>query len=76
MVVFPALRRCPGPATEKLCRDYLALDDAAARRIGPPQFEQAARIESKRNGQKLLAVEITDFKALGKVESKTFAKPE
>jgi hypothetical protein len=43
MVVFPALERCPGPATEKLCRDYLALEDAAARRIGPPQFEQAAR---------------------------------
>jgi hypothetical protein len=43
MVIFPALERCPGPATEKLCRDYLALDDAAARRLGPPQFEQAAR---------------------------------
>jgi hypothetical protein len=43
MVIFPALARCPGPATEKLCRDYLALEDAAARRIGPPQFEEAAR---------------------------------
>ena len=43
MVIFPALEKCPGPATEKLCRDYLALEDAAARRIAPPQFEGAAR---------------------------------
>ncbi len=43
MVVFPALEKCPGPATEKLCRDHLALDDEAARKIGPPQFEQAGR---------------------------------
>ena len=43
MVVLPALEKCPGPATEKLCRDYLALSDADARQIGPPQFEQAAK---------------------------------
>jgi hypothetical protein len=43
MVIFPSLAKCPGAATEKLCRDYLALDDEAARRIAPPQFEQAAR---------------------------------
>src|SRR5205823_15106875 len=43
MVAFPALERCPGPATEKLCRDYLALSDEAARQLGPPQFEQAGR---------------------------------
>ena len=43
MVIFPALQRCPFPATEKLCRDYLALSDEAARQLGPPQFEQAAR---------------------------------
>jgi hypothetical protein len=43
MMAFPALERCPGPATEKLCRDYLALDDEGARKIGPPQFEQAGR---------------------------------
>ncbi len=43
MVAFPALRKHPGPDTEKLCRDYLALDDAAAARIGPPLFEEAAR---------------------------------
>jgi hypothetical protein len=43
MVIFPALEKCPGLATEKLCRDYLALDDESARTIAPPQFEQAAR---------------------------------
>jgi hypothetical protein len=43
MVIFPALARCPGAATEKLCRDYLALGDEGAREIGPPQFEQAGR---------------------------------
>jgi hypothetical protein len=43
MVVFPALEEMPGEATEKLCRDYLALTDDAAKEIGPPQFEEAAR---------------------------------
>src|SRR5262249_34556895 len=43
MVVFPALRKCPGQPTQKLCRDYLALSDADASEIGPPQFEEAAR---------------------------------
>lgn len=43
LVAWPALERCPGPATEKLCREYLALDDTAARAIGPEQFEPAAR---------------------------------
>ena len=43
MVVFPALEQCPGAATEKLCRDYLALSDDAARELGPPQFEQAGK---------------------------------
>ena len=43
LVAWPALAHCPGPATEKLCRDYLALDNAAARVIGPEQFEPAAR---------------------------------
>jgi hypothetical protein len=43
MWVFPSLATLPGPATEQLCRDYLALDDEAARQIGPPQFEEAAR---------------------------------
>ncbi len=51
MVIFPALEKCPGAATEKLCRDYLALTDAQARELGPPQFEPA--------GKALLAVSPT-----------------
>ena len=43
LVVFPALEHLPGEATEKLCRDYLALTDEEARQIGPPQFEAAGR---------------------------------
>ncbi len=43
MVVWPALEQCPGAATEKLCRDYLALGDEEARRLGPPDFEAAAK---------------------------------
>jgi hypothetical protein len=56
MVIFPALEKCPGPATEKLCRDYLALTDEQARELGPPQFEQA--------GKALLAVRPTADTAL------------
>jgi hypothetical protein len=43
MVIFPALQKHPGPETEKLCRDYLALSDVEAARIGSPLFEEAAR---------------------------------
>lgn len=43
MLAFPALAQHPGPATEKLCRDYLALSDDEAKQIGPPQFEEAGR---------------------------------
>jgi Glycerophosphoryl diester phosphodiesterase family len=43
MVIFPALEKCPGAATEKLCRDYLALSDEDAKQLGPPQFEQAGK---------------------------------
>jgi peptidyl-prolyl cis-trans isomerase A (cyclophilin A) len=43
MVAWPALCQCPGPATEKLCREYLALSDEQARKIGPPQFEEAGK---------------------------------
>jgi hypothetical protein len=42
-VAFPALRALPGADTQKLCTDYLALTDEEARRIGPEQFEEAAR---------------------------------
>lgn len=40
---FPALERLPGAATEKLCRDYLALTDDEAKALGPPQFEPAGK---------------------------------
>jgi len=43
MVVFPALAQLPSEATERLCRDYLALTDEEANQIGPPQFEAAGR---------------------------------
>jgi Glycerophosphoryl diester phosphodiesterase family len=43
MVIFPALAKHPGAPTEKLCRDYLALSDDEATKLGPPQFEEAAR---------------------------------
>ena len=43
MVIWPALAKCPGPASEQLCRDYLALSDDQARELGPAQFEEAAR---------------------------------
>jgi hypothetical protein len=43
MVIWPALEKCPMPATERLCRDYLALSDEEARPLGPPQFEAAAK---------------------------------
>jgi hypothetical protein len=43
IVVWPALEECPGAATEQLCRDYLALDDQEAAKIGPSQFEQAGK---------------------------------
>jgi hypothetical protein len=43
MVIFPALERLPGATTEKLCRDYLALSDEDARKIGPPLFEEAGK---------------------------------
>lgn len=43
MVAWPALAKCPGAATEQLCRDYLTLSDEDARKLGPPQFEEAAR---------------------------------
>jgi lysophospholipase L1-like esterase len=41
--VFSLLESIPGPATEQLCRDYLALGDEEARTIGVVQFEAAAR---------------------------------
>jgi hypothetical protein len=43
MVIFPALAKFPGRATEKLCRDYLALTDEDSRKLGPTLFEEAAK---------------------------------
>src|SRR5260370_1068549 len=43
MVIFPALEKHPGAASEKLCRDYLALTAAETRPIVPPQFEKAPK---------------------------------
>jgi hypothetical protein len=43
MVIFPALEKHPGAATEKLCRDYLALTDDEAKTITPPQFQEAGK---------------------------------
>jgi hypothetical protein len=43
MVIFPALAKGPGAATEELCRDYLALSDEDARQLGPPLFEEAGK---------------------------------
>jgi hypothetical protein len=42
MVVFPALKNVAGPDAEKLCRDYLALSETEARRLGILQFQEAA----------------------------------
>lgn len=41
-IVFDLVSQWKGPAPERLCRDYLALPDDEARRIGGLQFEQAA----------------------------------
>jgi len=43
MPVFPLLESLGGAETQQLCREYLALSDDQARRIGVPQFEAAAR---------------------------------
>jgi len=41
-VVFAALKQVPSSEAEKLCRDYLALSDEEAARIGPSYFDEAA----------------------------------
>jgi hypothetical protein len=42
-IVFELLEQFPNEQTECLCRDYLALSDDEANRLGPPQFEPAAQ---------------------------------
>ena len=39
-------------------------------------IKRPTKTESKRNGEKLVSVEITDFKVLDKVEPDTFAEPK
>jgi hypothetical protein len=39
-------------------------------------IKKATKIESKRNGEKFVDIEFTDFKVLDKVDPKTFAEPE
>ena len=39
-------------------------------------FKKATKVESKRDGEKFLTQEVTEFKALDKVDPKTFAPPE
>ncbi len=39
-------------------------------------FKKATQLESKRDGEKFLKQEITEFKILSKVDDKTFAEPE
>jgi hypothetical protein len=42
-LVFEALEHFPGPDSEKLCRDYLALTEEQAKALGPPQFDPASK---------------------------------
>ncbi|MBI3860630.1 MAG: hypothetical protein HY290_01900 [Planctomycetia bacterium] len=42
-IAFELLQQFPGAESERLCRDYLALSDEEAQRIGSSQFEAAAR---------------------------------
>jgi hypothetical protein len=39
-------------------------------------IKKATKVESKRDGQKFLAQEVTEFKVLDKVDPKTFAEPQ
>ncbi len=41
-VVFDCLKTHPLPGAAELCREYLRLEEADARQIGIPQFDQAA----------------------------------
>jgi Glycerophosphoryl diester phosphodiesterase family len=57
-VVFPALEQRPSPQSASLCREYLALGDAEAKKIGPTQFEEAARALLAASPQTATALEL------------------
>ena len=65
MLVFPVLGSLPGSATEELCRDYLALDDETAQKIGPPQFEEAERTLLKIRPTTSTALELMQHRLRG-----------
>jgi hypothetical protein len=58
MVIFPALEQRPSAQSASLCREYLALSDAEAKKIGPPQFEEAARALLAASPQSATALEL------------------
>jgi hypothetical protein len=64
-LVFPLLETIPGEKTERLCRDYLALSDAEARVIGPPQFEAAAKTLLTISPNETTAVELLRHRHAG-----------
>jgi hypothetical protein len=57
-IVFGLLSQIKGAATEQLCRDYLALSDDEARRIGSLQFEAAAQALLEASPQQATALEL------------------
>ncbi len=65
MVIFPALERRPSPQSASLCREYLALSDAEAKKLGPPQFEEAARALLAASPQTETALELMKHRLQG-----------
>lgn len=57
-IVFELLAEIPGAESGKLCRDYLALSDEAAHRIGGAQFEAAARALLALRPEEAVAVDL------------------
>jgi hypothetical protein len=62
MVIWPALEEYPSTESEKLCRDYLALNDEEAKKIGPPQFEEAAKALIKISPKTKTALELMNHR--------------
>ena len=57
-IVFPALSKRHGAKAVALCRDYLALSDEAAWKLGPLQFEAAAAALLRVRPDKATAIEL------------------